>query len=629
MARKNNFRNKSKEFTEKEDFKKASRGRNRGGRNQGNRYGDKGQGSSSVPVYTGSSDNDPSWYVPNSQLIKDVASIPTVFRSGAPIILNPEKSESGTPAVFGNEYIPGIMTLYTMPMFGDGHDNYDALNTASNAFFIELRRATSGTSYYEDVDSMLYLLAAANILSAYAFVVRAYGLINYYRLENAYTPRALVRAMGIDYDDVSTHMADFRASLNKFAYRLQSIAIPKLTDYITRAVFMYENVYTDSESNKPQYYMYSPAGFYQYSEGGPSVETAAGGLKFRPLSNFVAGNTGPYPAIPTPGSLKHGDLINMLNNLLDPILESQDMGYIMADILKAMGTSNMYAISPIAETYTNAPVYNKEVLMQFENAHVYNYYYVSAGVKQNIQIGSSVLQPYFAGNEYSGVTSINSKKYINAVYQRPSLSQYFWDKRIPLNFHWNDVSPENIMVATRLSSSGSKLTDYTGYPINKADLGVTDDVQPIFLEPRTCGSDIAVGARISYYNSIANSGTQTAVTYDFGTKNFVLNMFPVGAADIEAGYEFEMMQALAGFDWHPRADFAGLIVGSTLPAFKQSQIWENGFYCDWTPNQFVPYARTQGVWDIDNYAVISEYELQRMHDIAIWGLFTSKLNVVQ
>lgn len=591
-----------------------------------------------VPVFTGSSDNDPSWYTPNNQLIKDVASFPMTLRSGAPLNLNPRASESAgsqMQTTQGLEYVPGILTLYTMPMFGPTSDNYDAINTAANAFFVELRRATSGTSYYEDADAMLYLLAGANILSAYAFAVRVYGLINYYRLENAYTPKALVRAMGVDYDDISNNIANFRASLNQFAYRLQSIALPKVTDYITRAVFMYENVYMDAESSKAQYYMYSPCGFYCYSEGGNTTETAVGQLKFIELnrwsSTYASANS--VPVTPQLGLLTADDIISMLNSLLNPILESQDMGYIMADILKAYGNGSMYTVSPIAETYTNAPVYNKEVLMQMENAHIYGYERVAAGVTQSVQINETSLQPYFYANTKNSFSTVASGiTQPDIAWQYPTLSQFLIDEQIPLNFHFDGVTPENIMVATRLSSSGSKLVQLPSVPGLTTKLNYTAPGANLALQPISCGSDIVVNGRISYYNTTYDSGVQSTFSSMLVTKTIVSH---VSSSTLDTSIESSAMlayinqvQLLANFDWHPRVDvcIGNFVVSPTT--VSQSTVYPLGYYIKGTSsNLHVPYT-TRGTWDLDNYTTMSSAELERIHNIAIWGLFTSKLQLV-
>lgn len=624
-------------LNDKENKKRSNnnRGRNRRGRSANERTprkGGKGMEDSSVPVYTGSSDNDPSWYIPNGQLIKDVASIPTVFRSGAPVELNPMVPEGGYTVGVTTMNVPGIAAYYTMPMFGDSTDNFDAINTAANAFFVELRRATSGTSYYEDADAMLYLLACSNVLSAYAFVVRIYGLINYYRLENSYTPRALVEAMGVDYDDVSLHLADFRANLNKFAYRLQSIAIPKVTDYITRSVFMYENIYMDSSNNKCQYYMYSPAGFYQYVEGGPTTETAVGNLVFIPLNNFSTSVPANAPIKPIPGKLTHTELLIMLNTLLSPILESQDFGYIIADILKAMGTSNMYSVSPIAETYVNSPVYNPEVLAQMENAFVYGYNYVSAGVKQTVEINSTTLTPYFGATDSDTHNTISSIIYGDYVWKYPTLGTFFHDTVIPLNFHYDSISPENIMVASRLSSSGSMLLDFNQTPISSEALHFVDNQAKIALMPRTCGSDIVVCASMFYYNSKTGSGKQEAVSVDFKTKNLFESTSAIFLNELgNVNGLIDKMQLLSTFDWHPRMDVAYLGYTSqaiTAATAYDSTVWPSGKYYKPSSNIVISPV-SEGVWDLDNYALVSEFELKRMHDIAIWGLFTSKLNVIQ
>lgn len=592
----------------KKNAKRQTKRNNRSSAFNRNSSEGRGKEQGTVSIYTGSSDNDPSWYIPTAQLAKDVASFPTILRSGRPFNL-------GTGALINT---PGVMALYTIPSFGTLEANQsEALNAASSAFFNSLRRATSGTSYYEANDSMLYLLSVGSLMSYYAFLVRIYGVMNYYSVANSYTPEALITAMGVDFKDISKNMANFRAGINQLAYQMQVLVAPTVIDYITRHIFLYESIYQDSTNGKAQYYLYSPVGFLQYSEGTSS--SAAGKLHFYTFQEFTettGDNNNFFPPFGTADGLTAQQLITYGYSLLNPILGSESMNFIMADVAKAFGTENNYRVSPIAETYLNPPVHNPEVLMQMENAFLYGYNSVGLDITQSVSVNDSHLSIDFRGatSPQPYTTGVSADTLSMIIGSFPSMN----DSNIPLNFHFNNPTPENILVATRLAGAGSKTVSHAEWIPNSYDENAT----PLntALQPLTCGSEIVAKAYVYYYSTASGYVSKSPVSIPIQTKmNYTTTTGSGGAMTIPesvANNFITIGQLFSTFDWHPRLDFLcgthgnGIVIGPQ-PA--------------WNPSDtriMVP-----GVWDLDNYGEVSLSELIRLNDVAILGQFTNKMDL--
>lgn len=525
---------KGKNAGKRGNARKTNRGKGTKPNNQG-----KGRWSSTgslakpgVPIETGSTDNDWQWYVPTAQMLKDVASLPFGRMTGLPYLTQVQsQTQPSNVKVADNISMPGIFTYYLMPTFGTNTDQTGPLNVASNALYISTRRATSGTSYYMQNNEMLYVLAIGNAYSFYSWITRLYGLACNMSWENKYTPEALVEANGVIYSDIRNNLADFRAWINQFEFMLERFVIPKDLTYITRQVFVYENVYTDANTQKAQYYMYAPAGFYFFREG--VEESAVGSLIFKPCPVIDPNATATNNMFTLQALMEYGDA------MLKPIINSEQFLHVMADIAKAFGDNGMFRLAQIAETYSVHPVYNPEVLTQFENAYIYDGT-VAAG---------SVDQVTILNNSY-----LATQAYVMPDMQTTGIIEPFMQRdEIILNFHHNSPTPEEIIVATRLTGNGLQpLTaiDWTkfGYPKGMDGLGA---------EPRHFASEIVVQARIYYYDQHSIAG-HLEYKLDYArvaTRNTLLwtpeqNVL-MSDLSSKISRATRTMALVSRFDWHP------------------------------------------------------------------------------
>lgn len=611
MARNNNARNTNGNSGNK-------RGRNKQGKrgkgNQSNNFQDKfadreyDKGErAGVAIETGSSDNDVSWYIPNDQLLKDVASFPTDIPNGSPIINREYLSDYAANDTFmnwnvQNQISPGVMVYYVVPTFGDSHDSISPISIAANALFTSVRQATSGTSYYETPDLMLYTAAFASAYSLYAYLIRLYGMMNKYSVYDRYLPKALVTAMGADFDDLLANKADFREYINTFAYQLAQFAIPKDINYITRQIFLYENVYKDANSRKAQYYMYNPKGFYVLNPG--SGDSPIATLNYTDLPYVPENNELPGPN--NPKLMKFSDIRTYVDDLIRPLMASQDFRYIQADFIKAFGSESMFKVAPIAETFTVEPVWNEEVLMQMENAFIYPWAHITATLTQNPGIGGYFTTDYRLG--FYSTDKVNAHYTQFAKYYEDKfdpVQTLLNDKHILLNFHKDTVSPEDIMIATRLATTGMEGVVITEQP---SDL--------TYWMPSNPASEIISGAQIFAFDVTEKEPYGEAFLQDWYFDHY--NLFTIGYQGTTntvpvnlLARQFAVQSVLSTFDWHPKVEFNQVVYSSnnaTLGKPTLGLLNRNGL-----------------VFDLDIYARIDAKELESINTVAMLGLFSTPL----
>lgn len=565
---KNNFQDEAME----REYQKGKRSGNqkrqkRGSRNGGSRGRKESKSFSpaNVPIFTGSKDNDPSWYANNPTLLRNVANLPFSYPLGFQWDLG-DAGEMTTLTADPNPALslPGILSFQIMPTFGYTQSPIDAINVAFSAMFNFVRHATSGQSRYEAPDLGIYCLAMDSAYSYYAWMVRVYGVMSDYSVFNKYTPKTLVETMGVNFESLKSNLADFRAAINLYAVRLASFAVPRNITYMTRHIWMYENIYRDAESSKAQLYMYNPEGFYIFNETGDS--NLFWNLTFIPLPAFDN---------KTLKLMTLSDIVAYGESILNPILQTQDMMFISADILKAFGAGSLFRVTPIGETYAVSPVYSKEVLSQMENAFIYGASDQSCTITEEKGINNG----YITGTLQIKIPPIGGRS-ISAL-------EALHRDAFPLNFHWDPVSPEDIMVATRLSSSGS--VEYVDTSSGWRTFNILD-----------CGSEIVVSASIIYEPDMG----QGYSPIDFGT----YNVLDVGVNAVQPGALRQLLQLISNmssFDWHPKLYF-GLITSTSPTSTKD--------------NTYL--LKSGEMLDIDNFTIVNPQELQSMNRVAMLSLFS-------
>lgn len=420
--------------------------------------------------------NDWRWYAQNEQLLRDSASYPYSWPLGTKLNLGEDAP------VLNRGSVPGVMAIYTSATFGNSNNPNSPINVAARNIYSFVRHANSGSANYDAPDLMLYLMAMDSAYSMIAHLKRIYGVVNTFSYTNRYYPKAVVNALGADYDDIAANLADFRAGINALSVKIGSMCIPASMSYFAKHMWMYSGLYADADQDKAQTYLFTPLGYYVYTLD--ADEAGALGFKRMPYVPALNNTTGYNPVVvgsTADGTLMtHKQLLQCVNDIINPILSSEDMNIMSGDILKAFGRENLYKLEMLEETYTVIPAYNMEVLDQIQNATLVGDYNVSFGLRQDASKGWLVATPSFA---HPWPFNLPSE-------ENPGQNAFICDRFV--NFQHGDISPANTMEATRMTNILTEATE--------------SGTEAYYCY--TLGSEVAHFAHIYYY---AN-GTITSTT---------------------------------------------------------------------------------------------------------------------
>nr|AVX53379.1 putative capsid [Marmot picobirnavirus] len=416
--------------------------------------------------------NDASWYAINPQLLNDAGqlSFNNPLGVGLPGVVNGDPNSTLM-------FTPGVCKLHFMPGVGYSEDNSSALNLAARRIYTFIRHANSGSANYDSPDLMMYLLAVNSAYMTYVQCVRAYGIANVYSMYNRYLPDALLRAAGFDPEDVRLNLANFRYGINIAAAKLGQLAVPNTMSYFKRSAWLVNNVYADSSTAKSQLYVLATDAWYTLEETASNKGTS---LQIQGVDTTQKG-------------LKVADWLNRLNTQIAKLVESEEIGIMAGDILKAYGANALMVAPAISEDYVVTPVYNEEVLTQINNCILLQgspfvsgskWNLPSFNITQNPDTGAILYQPYFTwGGQWDN--PVNYRK--------------------PITIRSNMPTPADIMVASRGMIGGT--VDTSG--------GET----PALLSVRQMGTEVFTNGVIFKYNSSHELTTQTFTSYEEPTQD--------------------------------------------------------------------------------------------------------------
>lgn len=413
-------------------------------------------------------DNDVSWYAKNPELLRSAASLGFSNTTGQPIGWKGDKSQT----------VPGVLALYYLPSIG-GRDN-DAVNAAKESIYSFVVHANSRNTSYNSSDQMLVILAGMQLFSALGYATRAYGVMRTFDQRNKYLPQALIAAMGFSYTDLQANLSNMWFDINEMIARSSQIWIPNTLPLMDRWYWMSSSIYQDSESVKGQFYLFNPLSFFGYNE---LASSSGGELQFmNPDGSFASQNTaGAYRT--NTAQYTWSQFKAVINGMFDALLNSEDRGVIMGDILKAYGADRIYALKPIPADYSVVPIYDREVLTQIENASV------------------------FSGEYFSFKADADTNKLITKWGVR-NVDNPFGEvppSQSILNFHQKEVpTPEQVMVATRLTVLGS-------------DVITTADNKVAQIAPLTIGTEYVTDVQAYVFGASGLSRAPYVAQWSSGT----------------------------------------------------------------------------------------------------------------
>lgn len=519
-------------------------------------------------------ENDPSWYNSNGQLVQDAASVSFYTPAGAPFFPDYRHQYPTKGAA-----LPGIMTLDVIPTPGISTDRASALNLAALKLYTGMRKANSGAVNYSHSDLMMYCLAMDSVYIMYSEMLRLYGIMNCWSQYNRYKPEDIVTALGYDYTDFRENLADFRAWLNIWIKRANSFSLPVSFTISKRHSWLFSNIWADSTSAKAQLYAYRPAIYYLWddhsSDQGSQLKATLWNCK------------GVWNQKKTFAKVKQS-----MDHLLDLIANSDDIAIMGGDLEKAFGSNNMFSMASIDENYSIAPTFSEEVLMQIENSMFLpgvNYAYTDSwNITQNVDENKIVYNPTME------VTATGTGTYdANTVYYMDYKEIYA--NGLPLNVHFDNPKPDDVMVATRNKFLAEVDTSEWDHE-HGGELFITFDSVGCDII-----TDVSIWTKINYDEN--QEFTVWNPTFNgFNVKPYMPNYFRWSEMDQPSlGQIISSIIAIDVFDWHP-AVYAGICLDENQNAADYSQVNYTSM-------------------DLDNYTRLAPSTLRKIHDAAVYNMW--------
>lgn len=513
------------------------------------------------------SDNDFPWYNRIPALTSDATKLQYSWPTGRPINIGSADNPWYWTA-------PGLMVEYLVPTYGFTSVNTDPINVMAQQMYAYLRKDQTSSAVFDRQDAAIYEFAVAEMFSYIEFLRRAYGIATRVSVDNAYIPNILLQAMGISATDVVNHLGDFRYGINVLIQKASQFAVPSEMTLFARRVFLYSGIYTEGSSIKDQMYMYSPAGFYKYSN---DPDTKAGILKYTEFLNPTNG----VPSVKTVN-----DLLIYGTALVNALMDAGDVSFVSGAIVKTFG-SNLITLNLLPEDYFVSPVFDITVLEQMKNATVIPYAgYNKPDLEQNVATNTLQFEPTFSVDMW---TSGTTPAYQQVKSQAMRVLQF---KKI-LQTTTAEVNPAVTMENSRLMIAC-----------------VLDDPMTTSEVNLYCATELCVQAVIY---SLSTKATPTSGAWlvrpiahimpQWIQDNNTYNTSSDSWSSVSVSTKLEAMQS---FDFTPPVWLL-----TTYTSSDEQTVTTSGY--------------KYYLHDADNFTVLDDHDLRRLHEAAMISMLTMSL----
>lgn len=376
---------------------------------------------------TRKSGNDPAWYAADPTILRDAASFPFSWPTGATNTHDLSLyDEAHTEPPYSR--VPGIVSLRTAPTIGFALRATDPINVAAQALYSFVRHANSGHSNYDAPDLMLYILGMASNYSYLVWCQRLYGYSLTYDQRNRYISDQLIKANGVDPDSVHSNLANFRFWINTLIAKMSSFAVPATLSIFSRMSFMYSDFYIEGTSIKDQLYQYVPDGFHKFIID----QQSRGRLDYVELDHTKL--------------LTVEEVMTYGNNLFGAIWDQEDFGIMSGDILKSYG-DRIIKLAAIPETYQIFPKFDPMVLTQMKNATILDAEPADISQSDNGLLVSVLTPDSYTTKTYFGTETVLTSTAITNLNKARLRLLKDW-KAVTVDT--DDPTPDVVMEATRM-----------------------------------------------------------------------------------------------------------------------------------------------------------------------------------
>lgn len=380
--------------------------------------------------------NSPDMYFGNEELLRQS------FTFSFPQFIRPGKVLEGK---FQQIPVDNVMSIFFNPSVGTSNSSSGVntenmgVNTAARKMFVWLSANSGRTTQYQPNDITCAICALQSVIEISEFIRRAFGVIYLYNKRNWAYPREIIKAMGIDADDLEANIANYRSRFNFVINRVNSIAFPADIPVFRKSFEMYRHIYLDSESPMAQTYMFIPETWWEIDEVGTQVTPAwtQGTVVASQSTGLSTGNVSVLA------------LINYLERMIQLLLNSTTLNYVYADVLR-LAPNNLFTLPFLDEGYTVAPEYDPMMKLQINNMTIMG---LPTATSPIVDPGAAPQTPVYRGTPENYILSLAN----GDVFYAPQFSssddyQNCFGTQIFLNFPHSMGDPDLVqrLEATRM-----------------------------------------------------------------------------------------------------------------------------------------------------------------------------------
>lgn len=338
---------------------------NKQGNKSGKKFNSKGK-SGKPKSYTGfEHTNDPAWRMQNPALSSTVGSILFSAPQGEFYSFTTKIGNQDTLSNLESLPTSGVMIFETVPLWGEGNSATSPMSIVGQKIQWLANVKWYSAVGYTPSDIIMMIMAVDSVHIMLEEAIRAYALSAQYSTQNKYFGKALVDALGFDYDDILEHLAEFRYQINQAITKINQIHIPNVFYVIDSHRNMYSRIFKEAPTStgKEQLYAFRSNCFWRYND-----------------------STGVMQCYPWKFS-KNGTLYTKVtvelwaqevSAMIDDILSSEFIAKMDADMLRIFPYSEIMHFDYIGEMLGLEFAYDPYILTQ-----IFNMEFMAAKVTEN------------------------------------------------------------------------------------------------------------------------------------------------------------------------------------------------------------------------------------------------------
>lgn len=244
------------------------------------------------------------------------------------------------------------MNPSVQPTAAAGATGYEAINVVGLRNYTNLTAGNGKTDKYAPSDPILAVLAIGSAVSMYSHIKRAFNSYQLVNQRNRDYPKLLFKAMGIDWDDFKSNIANYRDQFNLLVCQFDKIPMFDSITYLEKCKHMYEYIYVDEQSPLAQTYLFTPNSVWTLDE---AYDPNGSGL----VTTYL------YNSVTSEGTKYMSELLDIFALQIQRLTSSSTLSLVYSDILRLIqngkGKSFLLETIPLMPDPKFAPIINDEI----------------------------------------------------------------------------------------------------------------------------------------------------------------------------------------------------------------------------------------------------------------------------